>query len=155
MTAEFYLQTIEHVFQKHTLPNGQFVHRGKPIDPDAIQDTALLAIEGERDDISGSARPRPRSTLSTPARKRKKYYPRAEVGHYGIFNGSKWRNTTAPVVEEWIRANARTLIERSGRQRGAPAEQALGELSARRAAAQRSAPAAQATLPWRRRQGCS
>jgi hypothetical protein len=53
MTAEFYLQTIEHVFQKHSLPKGEFVHRGKPIDPDAIRDTALLAIEGERDDISG------------------------------------------------------------------------------------------------------
>jgi len=53
LTAEFYLQTIEHVFQKHSLPKGEFVHRGKPIDPDAIRDTALLAIEGERDDISG------------------------------------------------------------------------------------------------------
>jgi len=53
MTADFYLQTIEHVFQKHSLPKGEFVHRGKVIDLGAITDTALLAVEGERDDISG------------------------------------------------------------------------------------------------------
>lgn len=109
MTAEFYLQTIEHVFQLHSLPRGQFVHRGKPIDPDAIRDTALLAIEGERDDISGIGQTRAALDLAEHLPEtRKKYYLAPEVGHYGIFNGSKWRNTTAPVVEEWIRAHART-----------------------------------------------
>ena len=108
MTAEFYLQTIEHVFQKHSLPKGEFVHRGKPIDPDAIRDTALLAIEGERDDISGIGQTRAALDLAPhlPAT-RKKYYLAEEVGHYGIFNGSKWRKRIAPVVEDWIRANAR------------------------------------------------
>jgi len=106
MTAEFYLQTIEHVFQKHSLPKGEFVHRGKPIDPDAIRDTALLAIEGERDDISGIGQTHAALGLAPhlPAKK-KKYYLAEEVGHYGIFNGSKWRKRIAPVVEEWIRAN--------------------------------------------------
>ncbi|HEY6814208.1 MAG TPA: polyhydroxyalkanoate depolymerase [Croceibacterium sp.] len=106
MTAEFYLQTIEHVFQKHSLPKGEFVHRGKPIDPDAIRDTALLAIEGERDDISGIGQTRAALALAPhlPDAK-KKYYLAEEVGHYGIFNGSKWRTRVAPVVEEWIRAN--------------------------------------------------
>jgi poly(3-hydroxybutyrate) depolymerase len=106
MTAEFYLQTIEHVFQKHSLPKGEFVHRGVPIDPDAIRDTALLAIEGERDDISGLGQTRAALDLAEhlPAEK-KKYHLAREVGHYGIFNGSKWRNRIAPVVEEWIRAN--------------------------------------------------
>jgi len=108
MTAEFYLQTIEHVFQRHTLPKGEFVHRGKPIDPGAIHDTALLAIEGERDDISGIGQTKAALDLAAelPAR-RKKYYLAKDVGHYGIFNGSKWRARIAPVVEDWIRANAR------------------------------------------------
>src|SRR5688572_17380810 len=108
MTSEFYLQTIEHVFQKHSLPKGEFVHRGKPIDPDAIRDTALLAIEGERDDISGIGQTHAALGLAEhlPARK-KKYYLAEDVGHYGIFNGSKWRGRIAPVVEDWIRANAR------------------------------------------------
>ena len=107
MTAEFYLQTIEHVFQKHSLPKGEFVHRGKPIDPDAIRDTALLAIEGERDDISGIGQTHAALGLAEhlPEAK-KKYYLAEEVGHYGIFNGSKWRTRIAPVVEDWIRANA-------------------------------------------------
>jgi poly(3-hydroxybutyrate) depolymerase len=108
MTAEFYLQTIEHVFQLHSLPKGEFVHRGKPIDPDAIRETAILAIEGERDDISGIGQTHAALDLvpHLPAKK-KKYHLAREVGHYGIFNGSKWRTRIAPVVEDWIRANAR------------------------------------------------
>ncbi len=106
MTAEFYLQTIEHVFQKHTLPKGEFVHRGKAIDPDAIRDTAILAIEGEKDDISGIGQTRAALDLveHLPLAQ-KKYHLAPNVGHYGIFNGSKWRGQIAPVVEEWIRAN--------------------------------------------------
>jgi len=108
MTAEFYLQTIEHVFQRHTLPRSQFVHRGKPIDPAAIRDTALLAIEGERDDISGIGQTKAALDLATRLpKKRKKYHLAKDVGHYGIFNGSKWRARIAPVVEQWIRANPR------------------------------------------------
>jgi poly(3-hydroxybutyrate) depolymerase len=107
MTAEFYLETIEQVFQKHSLPKGEFVHRGKPIDPDAIRDTALLAIEGERDDISGIGQTRAALDLAEhlPASS-KKYHLAKGVGHYGIFNGSKWRNRIAPVVEDWIRSHA-------------------------------------------------
>jgi poly(3-hydroxybutyrate) depolymerase len=106
MTAEFYLQTIEHVFQKHSLPKGEFVHRGKPIDPDALRDTALLAIEGERDDISGIGQTEAALGLAEhlPAAM-KKYHLARDVGHYGIFNGSKWRKKIAPVVEDWIRAH--------------------------------------------------
>lgn len=106
MTAEFYLQTIEHVFQEHSLPKGEFVHRGKAIDPDAIRDTALLAIEGERDDISGIGQTRAALDLvpHLPEAK-KKYHLARDVGHYGIFNGSKWRGRIAPVVEEWMRAH--------------------------------------------------
>ena len=111
MTAEFYLQTIEQVFQEHTLPKGQFVHRGKPIDPNAIRDTALLAIEGERDDISGIGQTRAALDLAPHLPEdRKKYLLAVEVGHYGIFNGSKWRNRIAPVVEDWMRQHARIPV---------------------------------------------
>ena len=107
LPAEFYLETVEQVFQKHSLPKGEFVHRGKVIEPAAIKDTALLAIEGERDDISGIGQTKAALGLAAklPAEK-KKYFFAKDVGHYGIFNGSKWRTRIAPVVEEWIRANA-------------------------------------------------
>lgn len=103
MTAEFYLQTIDHVFQRHSLPKGEFVHRGKVIDLGAIRDTALLAIEGERDDISGIGQTRAALKIATGlADSRKQYFLAPEVGHYGIFNGSRWRKTIAPVVEKWM-----------------------------------------------------
>ena len=103
MTAEFYLQTVEEVFQKHSLPNGTFVHRGQPVDLGAIRDTALLAVEGERDDISGIGQTRAALDLATGLAKGKKRYLLAEgAGHYGIFNGSRWRDKIAPVVEDFI-----------------------------------------------------
>lgn len=107
MTAEFYLQTIEVVFQKHAIANGTYTHRGRPVDPGAITDIALLAIEGERDDISGLGQTRAALSLANklPA-DQKKYLMAKGAGHYGIFNGSKWRTKIAPVVEQWIAAHA-------------------------------------------------
>ena len=106
MTAEFYLQTIDVVFQSHALPKGEMMHRGRRVDPAAITDIALLAIEGERDDISGLGQTKAALTLATHLPDDKKRYLMAEgAGHYGIFNGSKWRDRIAPVVEEWIAAN--------------------------------------------------
>lgn len=103
MTSEFYLQTIDVVFQAHALPKGEMMHRGRRVDPGAITDTALLAIEGEKDDISGLGQTKAALTIATklPA-KMKKYHMAEDVGHYGIFNGSKWRTRIAPVLEEWI-----------------------------------------------------
>ena len=103
MTAEFYLQTVERVFQQHALPRGIMTHRGVPVDPAAIKDIALLAIEGERDDISGLGQTKAALTLASnlPGRM-KRYYMAEGAGHYGIFNGSKWRTRIAPVVEAWI-----------------------------------------------------
>ena len=103
MTAEFYLQTVEEVFQKHSLPNGTFDHRGKTVDLGDITRTALLAVEGERDDISGLGQTKAALTL-TPnlSDKKKRYYMAEGAGHYGIFNGSRWRDKIAPVVEEWM-----------------------------------------------------
>jgi poly(3-hydroxybutyrate) depolymerase len=103
MTAEFYLQTVDVVFQRHLLPKGEYMHRGKLVDPSAITDIALLAIEGEKDDISGIGQTKSALTLATKLPDdHKKYLIAADVGHYGIFNGSKWRDRIAPVVEDWI-----------------------------------------------------
>ncbi len=103
MTAEFYLQTIDVVFQRHALPDGEYLHRGKKVDPKAIAKVALLAIEGERDDISGLGQTKAALDISTGLEAGKKRYYMAEgTGHYGIFNGSKWREKIAPVVEDWI-----------------------------------------------------
>jgi poly(3-hydroxybutyrate) depolymerase len=106
MSAEFYLQTVDVVFQRHSLPKGELMHRGKRVDPAAIRDTALLAIEGERDDISGLGQTRAALDIAKklPAAK-KKYFMAKDAGHYGIFNGRKWRERIAPVVEKWIAAN--------------------------------------------------
>jgi poly(3-hydroxybutyrate) depolymerase len=103
MTAEFYLQTVEQVFQKHALPKGELKHRGVPVDPAALKDVALLAVEGENDDISGLGQTKAALELAVnlPAEK-KQYYMAEHVGHYGIFNGSRWRNHIAPVFEQWI-----------------------------------------------------
>jgi poly(3-hydroxybutyrate) depolymerase len=107
MTAEFYLQTVDIVFQRHLLPKGQLMHRGHKVDPKAIKDTALLAIEGERDDISGIGQTKAALDISTGLpHARKKYFMAKDVGHYGIFNGRKWRDRIAPVVEDWIANNA-------------------------------------------------
>jgi len=106
MTAEFYLQTIDVVFQRHLLPKGEMEHRGRIVDPAAIRDTALLAIEGERDDISGIGQTKAALDIATklPAAK-KQYLMAKDVGHYGIFNGRKWREQIAPVVEKFLAAN--------------------------------------------------
>lgn len=107
MTAEFYLQTVEEVFQKHSIPKGEFRHRGTLVDITQITDTALLAIEGERDDISGLGQTRAALKLTPNLPESKKRYYMAEgAGHYGIFNGSRWRTKVAPVVEDWIAAHA-------------------------------------------------
>ena len=103
MTAEFYLQTIDVVFQRHALPKGEMMHRGRRVDPAAIRDVALLAIEGERDDISGLGQTKAALKIATGLpEEMKRYYMAEGVGHYGIFNGSKWRGQIAPAVEQWI-----------------------------------------------------
>jgi poly(3-hydroxybutyrate) depolymerase len=107
MTEEFYLQTVDVVFQRHLLPKGKMIHRGRKVDPKAITDTALLAIEGERDDISGLGQTKAALELAAQLPDTKKKYFMAEgAGHYGIFNGGKWREKIAPVVEKWIARNA-------------------------------------------------
>ena len=106
MTAEFYLQTIDLVFQRQALATGQFEHRGRIADPGKITRTALLAIEGERDDISGIGQTRAALDLAVNLPDAKKqYYMAVGAGHYGIFNGRKWREVIAPVMEQFVRTH--------------------------------------------------
>jgi len=103
MTAEFYLETIDVVFQRHLLPKGQMLHRGALVDPTTITDIPILAIEGERDDISGIGQTRAALEIATNLPETKKAYHLAKnVGHYGIFNGRRWREQIAPVLEAFI-----------------------------------------------------
>jgi len=82
------------------------MHRGRQVDVTAIRDIALLAIEGERDDISGLGQTKAALDIATKLPEaKKKYFMAKDVGHYGIFNGRKWREKIAPVVEKWIAAN--------------------------------------------------
>ncbi len=112
MTEEFYLQTVEEVFQKHSIPNGTFEHRGKRVDVGDIDRTAILAIEGERDDISGLGQTKAALKLATGLPESKKGYYMAEgAGHYGIFNGSKWRTKVAPVVEDFIAKHGKAKLK--------------------------------------------
>jgi poly(3-hydroxybutyrate) depolymerase len=116
MDAHFYLQTVDEVFKRHLLPKGELVHRGVPVDPSAIADVALLAIEGERDDISGLGQTKAALDLATRLPDHaKRYFMVAGAGHYGIFNGRKWRDIVAPVFEDFIRHHGcRAPLHRGG-----------------------------------------
>jgi poly(3-hydroxybutyrate) depolymerase len=106
LTAEFYLQTIDIAFQRHLLPRGQWVSRGRKVDAKAIATTALMTVEGELDDISGPGQTRAAHGLcaSLPAEKHRHLFVPG-VGHYGIFNGSRWRRMILPEVAAFIAAN--------------------------------------------------
>lgn len=107
MTAEFYLQTIDKVFQRHLLPKGELTIRDEPIELQSIDRTAVFAIEGERDDISGLGQTKAALDLTTHlADDKKQYLMVAGAGHYGIFSGSKWRSHVAPQVRAFITAHA-------------------------------------------------
>lgn len=107
LPAEYYLQTIEEVFHKHSLPEGKLMHYDHRVRPDAITKTAILAIEGELDDISGLGQTKAALEIATSlADTKKKYHMAPQVGHYGIFNGRKWREQVRPVITQWIEKNA-------------------------------------------------
>jgi poly(3-hydroxybutyrate) depolymerase len=107
LPAEYYVQTIKTVFQDHALPEGTMTHRGRRVDLSAIKKTALMTVEGELDDISGVGQTRAAHDLcgSIP-KSRKQHYEQPQTGHYGIFNGRKWREMIMPRVAAFIRASA-------------------------------------------------
>ena len=108
MPGEYYLDTIRKVFLEHQLPNGTLEYQGKKIDLGAITETALLTIEGENDDITGRGQTSVALDLcSNLATEKKKHYEQAGVGHYGIFNGRKYRETIAPMIKDFIKQHAK------------------------------------------------
>jgi poly(3-hydroxybutyrate) depolymerase len=103
LTAEFYLQTVDTVFVKHLLPKGEMTHRGVRIDPSVIRNVALLTIEGEKDDISGLGQTEAAQTLcSNIPNDRRAHYVQPGVGHYGVFNGSRFRSEIAPRIADFV-----------------------------------------------------
>ncbi len=104
VTAEFYLQTVSAVFQKHLLPERAYVWNGQTVDPAAITRTALLTVEGELDDISAVGQTSAAQTLcSGLSNDKKQALLQPGVGHYGIFNGKKYRELILPVIRDFIR----------------------------------------------------
>ncbi len=99
LTAEFYLQTIDTVFVHHDLPRGTMKHRGQLIDPGAIRRVGLMTVEGEKDDISGIGQTEAAQDLcvNIPDGLRM-HYLQKDVGHYGVFNGSRFRKEIAPRI---------------------------------------------------------
>jgi len=104
LPSEFYLQTVHEVFQNFSLPKGELMHRETRVDAGAIRRTALMAIEGERDDISGLGQTKAALKIATGLDAGRKHYHMAKgAGHYGIFNGKRWRESIAPAVKAFIR----------------------------------------------------
>jgi poly(3-hydroxybutyrate) depolymerase len=103
LTAEFYLQTVETVFIRHALPKGEMTHRGVPVDPSKIKRVALMTVEGEHDDISGVGQTEAAHHLcvNIPP-EQKAHYLANGVGHYGVFNGSRFRADIAPRIADFL-----------------------------------------------------
>lgn len=106
LTAEYYLQTIDVVFQQHALPEGRMLHRGRKVDTSAICNTALMTVEGELDDISGIGQTQAAHELfcNVPDHRHVDYI-QPGAGHYGVFNGSRWRAEIAPRIRDFIHSN--------------------------------------------------
>jgi len=105
MPADFYLQTVERVFHRHDLPQGRFHVRGAVVDPALIERTALMTVEGERDDVCGPGQTVAAHTLCTGlAPAKKTHHLQLKVGHYGVFHGRRWQTETYPKVKSFIRA---------------------------------------------------
>ena len=102
LPAEFYLQTVDTVFVKHALPKGEMKHRGVPVNLSAIRRVGLLTVEGENDDISGIGQTLAAQELcrSIP-QSMKANYLQNKVGHFGVFNGSRFRNEIVPRIREF------------------------------------------------------
>ncbi len=110
LAAEFYLQTVDTVFVRHALPKGQMTHRGRPVDPAAVRRVAMLTVEGEHDDISGVGQTEAahRLCVNIPA-ERRAHWLQPGVGHYGVFNGSRFRAEIAPRISDFMLSNNEPL----------------------------------------------
>ncbi len=105
LTAEFYIETIDRIFQRAELAKGEFTYRGEPVEPSAIRKTALLTVEGGRDDICSLGQTTAAHDLCSSLRPHlKRHHLQANVGHYGVFNGRRWEQEIYPVVRNMILA---------------------------------------------------
>lgn len=103
LTADYYLQTVETVFIKHALPKGEMTHRGKPVDPSKIVNVSLMTVEGEKDDISGLGQTEATHGLcSALSDDRRVHYVQPGVGHYGVFNGSRFKSEIVPRICDFM-----------------------------------------------------
>ncbi|MFN2460177.1 MAG: polyhydroxyalkanoate depolymerase [Candidatus Velthaea sp.] len=109
VTAEYYLQTVDVIFQRHLLPKGTMTWRGNAVEPAAIRATALMTVEGELDDISAPPQTYAAHALcaNIPSDRREQLLA-SGVGHYGIFNGRRWRRDIAPRIAAFMRAAERS-----------------------------------------------
>lgn len=108
LTAEYYLQTIETVFLEHRLPKGLMTHRNRLVDPGAIRKVALMTVEGEKDDISGIGQTSAAQRLCTRlAEGLREHHLQPGVGHYGVFNGSRFRAEIAPKIRNFTAKHQR------------------------------------------------
>jgi poly(3-hydroxybutyrate) depolymerase len=105
LPADFYLQTIDRVFHRRDLALGRLRVRDRPVAPAAIEKTALMTVEGERDDVCGPGQTLAAQALcpAIPAAK-KTHHLQPKVGHYGVFHGRRWQTETYPRVKSFIRA---------------------------------------------------
>jgi poly(3-hydroxybutyrate) depolymerase len=103
LPAEFYLETVKGVFQDHLLPLGKLDVHGRRVDPRATRRTALLTVEGERDDICGLGQTLAAQDLCSGLRQHMKLHRvQTCVGHYGVFSGRRWNNEVYPVLRDII-----------------------------------------------------
>jgi len=108
LPAEFYLQTLDVVFQRHLLPKGEMTYKDRIVDPKAITKTAMLCLEGELDDISGVGQTRAAMNITKGlSASRKKYHMEPNVGHYGIFNGRKFRSNVVPIIVDFMKEHGK------------------------------------------------
>ena len=103
LAADFYLETVDLVFQRYALPKGELTYKGRPVNPAAIRRTALITIEGERDDICAVGQTLAAQDLASSLRPYlRTHYVQPGVGHYGVFSGKRWQNHIYPVVRDVI-----------------------------------------------------
>jgi len=106
LPAEFYLQTVRLVFKEHALARGQLEWQGQRVDPGAIRRTALLTVEGERDDICPVGQTVAAHDLCCNLRPyQRRHHLQPGAGHYGVFSGNRWRNQVYPLVKNLILAS--------------------------------------------------
>lgn len=116
LTAEFYLQTVDTVFVRHALPNGEMMHRDQPVDLTAIKRCALMTVEGENDDISGVGQTRAAHKLCVNIPEtRRVHWLQPKVGHYGVFNGSRFRAEVAPRIADFMANSAHDAKKSTGK----------------------------------------